>query len=242
VIDPSTRAFVIFLSNRLHPDGKGDVTPLRARIATIVAASMTDLPAGAALEARFTRQRFDALVPAVPAPAAAPVLAGIDVLRAEGFKAIAGLRVGLLTNQIGRARDGQTTIDLVASAPGTKLAALFSPEHGIRGVLDGSVPESVDQKTGVPIHSLYGATRRPTAAMLDGLDAIVIDLQDVGSRFYTYMTAMAYVMEEAAPRKIKVVVLDRPNPIGGVRIEGPALDESAVGYTGYRHRCRFGTA
>ncbi len=89
------------------------------------------------------------------------------------------------------------------------------------------------EKTGVPIHSLYGATRRPTAEQLNGVDAIVIDLQDIGSRFYTYMTSMAYVMEEAAPRKIKVIVLDRPNPIGGVQIEGPSLDEAAVGFTGY---------
>jgi uncharacterized protein YbbC (DUF1343 family) len=111
--------------------------------------------------------------------------------------------------------------------------SLFSPEHGIRGVLDEAVPESRDERTGLPVHSLYGATRRPTAAMLDGLDAVVIDLPDVGTRFYTYMTSMAYVLEEAAARKIKVIVLDRPNPIGGVQIEGPALDDSSIGFTGY---------
>jgi len=138
-----------------------------------------------------------------------------------------------VTNHTGRAKDGAATIDLLASAPGVRLVALFSPEHGIRGILDAAVPSSKDDKTGLPIHSLYGDTRRPTDAMLAGLDAIVIDLQDIGTRFYTYMTTMAYVMQEAAARKIKVVVFDRPNPIGGVQIEGPALDQAAIGFTGH---------
>ena len=114
-----------------------------------------------------------------------------------------------------------------------KLVALFSPEHGIRGILDAKVPSETDEKTGLPIHSLYGETRRPTAAMLDGLDAIVIDLQDIGARFYTYMTTMAYVMEEAAKKGIGVTVLDRPNPINGAQIEGPMLDKGAPAFTGY---------
>jgi uncharacterized protein YbbC (DUF1343 family) len=225
--------FVIFLSNRVHPDGKGDVTPLRARVATIAASALIDQPASGSGRPTFARQSFDPQVPAVAAPVAAPVMAGIDVLRADGFKAIAGLRVGLLTNHTGRAKDGAATIDLIATAPGVTLVSLFSPEHGIRGILDASVPSTTDERTGKPIHSLYGATRRPTAEMLAGLDAIVIDLQDVGARFYTYATTMAYVMEEAAPRKIKVIVLDRPNPVGGVQIEGPSLDDSGVGFTGY---------
>jgi uncharacterized protein YbbC (DUF1343 family)/CubicO group peptidase (beta-lactamase class C family) len=232
-IDPATRVFVIVLSNRVHPDGKGDATPLRARIATIAASSLVDVPAETAAAARFTRQAFDSQVPAIAAPATLPVMTGIDVLRADGFKALAGLRVGLLTNHTGRARDGASTIDLLASAPGVKLVSLFSPEHGIRGILDAAVPSVTDDRTGLPIHSLYGTTPRPTAEMLAGLDAIVVDLQDVGARFYTYMTTMAYVMQEAASRHIKVVVLDRPNPIGGVQIEGPSLDESAAGFTGY---------
>jgi uncharacterized protein YbbC (DUF1343 family) len=114
-----------------------------------------------------------------------------------------------------------------------KLVSLFSPEHGIRGTVDAAVPSATDDRTGLPIHSLYGATERPTAEMLTGLDAIVVDLQDIGARFYTYVTTMAYVMQEAAARHLKVFVLDRPNPIGGVQIEGPALDESAAGFTGY---------
>ncbi|HYN10206.1 MAG TPA: exo-beta-N-acetylmuramidase NamZ domain-containing protein [Vicinamibacterales bacterium] len=232
-IDPATRVFVIFLSNRLHPDGSGDVTPLRARVATIVASSLTDVSADRLGQTTWTQQAFASQIPAVPVPPSPPVLTGIDVLRAEGFAALAGKRVALLTNHTGRARDGTPTIDLLAAAPNVKLVSLFSPEHGIRGLLDASVPSTTDEKTGLPIHSLYGATRRPSSEVLAGLDTIVIDLQDIGTRFYTYMTSMAYVMEEAAARKIAVVVLDRPNPVGGVQIEGPSLDESAVGFTGY---------
>lgn len=242
-IDPATQVFVVFMSNRVHPDGKGDVTPLRARVATIAASAFTDLPSTGL---PGTRRTFDSQTPAVSAPAYVPVQNGIDVLRASGFAALKGLRVGLLTNHTGRARDGAATIDVMADAPGVTLAALFSPEHGIRGLLDATVPSTRDEKTGLPIHSLYGETRRPTADMLQGLDAIVIDLQDIGARFYTYMTTMAYVMEEAAPRKIKVFVLDRPNPIGGVAIEGPSLDQEAVSFIGYlpamptRHGLTFG--
>ena len=234
-IDPATRVFVIFLSNRNHPDGRGDVTPLRARVATIVGSALTDVPRDTVGRTAYNRAPFDSQTPAVAPPAQATVMSGIDVLRANGFKELTGLRIGLVTNHTGRARDGAATIDLLASAPNVKLTALFSPEHGIRGILDANVPSSKDEKTGLPIHSLYGtgAQRRPTAEMLAGIDAMVIDLQDIGTRFYTYMTTMAYVMEEAATRKIKVFVLDRPNPIGGVAIEGPVLDDTAVGFTGY---------
>lgn len=229
-VDPATQVFVVFMSNRVHPDGKGDVTPLRARVATIAASAFTALPATGLAG---TRRTFESQTPAVLPPQYAPVQNGIDVLRASGFAALKGLRVGLLTNHTGRARDGAATIDVLAGAPDVKLVALFSPEHGIRGILDAAVPSTHDARTDVPIHSLYGDTRRPTDAMLAGLDAIVIDLQDVGARFYTYMTTMAYVMEEAASRKIKVFVLDRPNPIGGVHIEGPVLDPGAVSFIGY---------
>jgi uncharacterized protein YbbC (DUF1343 family)/CubicO group peptidase (beta-lactamase class C family) len=232
-VDPVSRVFVIFLSSRLHPDGTGDVTPLRARVATIVASSLTGVSADTLAQADWTRQSFASQTPAVPPPATPPVLSGIDVLRVEGFKALAGKRVALLTNHTGRDRDGGATIDLLAKAANVKLVSLFSPEHGIRGLLDATVPSTTDEKTGLPIHSLYGTTRRPGPETLAGVETIVIDLQDIGTRFYTYMTSMAYVLEEAAARKIAVVVLDRPNPIGGVQIEGPALDESAVGFTGY---------
>jgi uncharacterized protein YbbC (DUF1343 family)/CubicO group peptidase (beta-lactamase class C family) len=232
-IDPATRVFIIFLSNRVHPDGHGDVTPLRAKVASIVASSLTAVSGELMRATAWNRQPFDSQIPAVQTPARAPVLTGIDVLRAGGFAQLTGLRVGLLTNHTGRARDGAATIDLIASAPSVKLVALFSPEHGIRGILDASVPSTKDDATGLPIYSLYGATERPTTDMLAGLDAILIDLQDVGTRFYTYATTMAYVMEAAAATRIKVFVLDRPNPVGGVEIEGPALDPAGVGFTGY---------
>jgi uncharacterized protein YbbC (DUF1343 family) len=122
---------------------------------------------------------------------------------------------------------------MLFTAPDVKLAKLFSPEHGIRGILDANVPSEADEKTKLPILSLYGDTRRPSDAMLEGLDAIVIDLQDIGTRFYTYMTTMAYVLEEAAKRKLQVVVLDRPNPVNGWQVEGPALDKESVSFTGY---------
>ena len=230
-IDPTTGVYVIFLSNRVHPDGKGDVTPLRARVATVAAAAVTSLPSATG-DHLFTGRDFG---PSGVAPARdfAPVVNGIDVLRADGFAPLVGKRVGLITNHTGIARDGTSTIDVLNGAKGVKLAALFSPEHGIRGVLDDKVASTSDEKTGLPIHSLYGETRRPTAAMLDGLDVLVIDLQDIGARFYTYTTTMAYVLEEAAKQKLPVIVLDRPNPINGFQIEGPALDKSQIGFTGY---------
>jgi uncharacterized protein YbbC (DUF1343 family) len=232
-IDPATKVFVVFMSNRVHPNGRGNVTPVRAKIATIVASALTDVTDEVVARAEWTRRGLAPSTAAVSTPPRDPVALGIDVLRADSFALLRGLRVGLVTNHTGIARDRAATIDLLAKAPGVTLAALFSPEHGIRGILDSAVPSSRDERTGLPIHSLYGTTRRPTADMLAGLDAVVIDLQDIGTRFYTYMTTMAYVMEEAALRKIRVFVLDRPNPIGGVQIEGPSLDESAAGFTGY---------
>lgn len=215
-LDPASDTFVVFLSSRLHPSGAGDVTALRGRVATVVASAVSGDLAGDA----------GALVET-------PVWTGLDVLREAGFEPLVGARVGLVTNQTGRARDGATTIDLLAAAPGVELVALFSPEHGIRGVMDGPVSSSRDTRTGLPIHSLYGDTRRPTAEMLQGLDTLVVDLQDVGARFYTYATTMAYLLEAAAARGLRVMVLDRPNPIGGVDVEGPILDESSTGFTGY---------
>jgi uncharacterized protein YbbC (DUF1343 family)/CubicO group peptidase (beta-lactamase class C family) len=232
-IDPSTDLFVVFLSNRVHPDGKGDVTPLRARVATVAASAITRLPPDFRSTALLTGRDFgpSGVAPA-PAPAAA-VATGIDVLRASGFAMLRGKRVGLVTNHTGIARDGATTIDLLHDAKDVSLVRLFSPEHGIRGILDAAVPSTTDEKTGLTIYSLYGETRRPTPAMLDGLDTIVIDLQDVGARFYTYTTTMAYVMEEAAKRKLAVVILDRPNPIDGFQIEGPTMDKAGLAFTSY---------
>ena len=161
------------------------------------------------------------------------VLAGIDVLEAEGFARLRGKRVGLLTNQTGRTRAGLTTIDALFNAPEVRLIALFSPEHGIRGLADDKVPSSRDEKTGLPVHSLYDQTLRPTDEMLRGIDTLVIDLQDIGARFYTYPAAAAYMMEEAAKRRVPVIVLDRPNPTGGLEVEGPLQDSRAQRYTAY---------
>jgi uncharacterized protein YbbC (DUF1343 family)/CubicO group peptidase (beta-lactamase class C family) len=237
-IDPTTGAYVVFMSNRVHPDGKGDVTPLRARVATIAAAALTDLSESntpdlltKAREQGLTGRDFGASG-TLPARETLPVMTGIDVLRAEGFARLKGKHIGLVTNQTGRARDGNTTIDLLHDAKDLTLVALFSPEHGIRGVLDANVDSSKDEKTGLAIHSLYGDTRKPTDAMLQGIDTLVIDLQNIGARFWTYESTMANVLEEAAKRKLEVVVLDRPNPINGFQIEGPTLDRETLTFVG----------
>jgi uncharacterized protein YbbC (DUF1343 family) len=233
-IDPVTETWIVFLSNRVHPDGKGDVTPLRARIATIVGSAILNPPADAVRAARLTAGDHGAtgVVPRARA-ASGQVLNGIDVLKAEGFKLLQGRKVGLVTNHTGQSLTGEATIDLLAKAPGVKLVALFSPEHGIRGEADDPVASSRDEKTGLPIYSLYGDVMRPTTQMLEGIDTLVFDIADVGVRFYTYETTMAYVMEEAARRKIKMIVLDRVNPVDGYRIEGPTLDKALLGFVGY---------
>lgn len=230
-LDPLTGAYVIFLSSRVHPDGKGDVTPLRARVATIAAAALTDVPPLTDLRP-MTGRDFGPAPAVAPAPTAS-VLTGIDVLRAEGFARLKGRRIGLVTNQTGRARDGATTIDLLFGARNFTLVSLFSPEHGIRGVLDQAKVDSTrDEQTGLTIHSLYGETRRPTDKMLEGIDTLLIDIQDIGARFWTYVSTMVYVMEEAAKRGIEVIVLDRPNPINGFQIEGPTLDRDNLTFVG----------
>ena len=211
-LDPESQTVVVFLSNRVHPDGTGNITALRGRVATVAAAAVT----GVSLS-----------------NGASEVTTGVDTLQREMFARLDGHRVGLLTNQSGRASDGTTTIDLLARAPNVDLHALFSPEHGVRGDLDSAIPDIVDSTTGLTVHSLYGETQRPRPATLEGLETIVVDLQDVGARFYTYATTMAYVLEAAAERDIRVVVLDRPNPITGIAVEGPLLDEDQRGFTGY---------
>ncbi len=173
------------------------------------------------------------LMIARPGDQAPRVSNGIDVLRKQGFAALSGKRVGLITNQTGLAADGSSTIDLLYKSGVCKLVALFSPEHGIRGVVDAGIASTVDDATGLPIYSLYGETLRPTPEMLAGIDALVYDIQDVGVRFYTYSTTLAYCMEEAARAKVGFYVLDRPNPIGGLRVEGPMLDADKTSFVGY---------
>ena len=229
-IDPASKSYVIFLSSRLHPDGVGDVGVLRSRIATVAAAVIGGgVPVSTNLRVNL------AGTPSSPKPQAPSpsVLSGIDVLARDSFAKLKGKRVGLITNHTGVARDGKSTIDLLHTAPGVQLVALFAPEHGIRGVLDADVPAERDQKTGLTIHSLYGETRRPTAAMLAGIETLVIDLQDIGARFYTYPATTGYVLEEAAKRKIAVMVLDRPNPVNGWQIEGPNQSEPIREFIAY---------
>ena len=158
---------------------------------------------------------------------------GVDVLEQGNFAPLHGKRVGLITNQTGVDSQGRRTVDVLAHAEGVKLVALFSPEHGMAGRADAPVTNAVDSATGLPIYSLYGETRRPTDAMLKGIDMLVFDVQDAGVRFYTYLTTMAYCMEEAAKHHIEFVVLDRPNPLGGEVIEGPMLDRVRLSFTGY---------
>jgi len=160
---------------------------------------------------------------------AADVKTGLDVLAAAGFEPLAGKRVGLVTNATGVDRAGRSAIDLIHGAKGVRLVALFSPEHGIRGTEDRAVASGRDERTGLPIHSLYGETKRPTKAMLEGVDVLVFDIQDIGARFYTYATTLAFCLEAAAQHGVAVVVLDRPNPIGGAVVEGPVLEKELRG-------------
>lgn len=232
-IDPTSQTFVIFLSNRVHPDGRGDVTSLRGRVASIVAAAIQRPPLPELWPTPLTIQREVERPRVRESLETATVLNGIDVLRRDGFRLLEGRRVGVITNHTGRARDGTSTIDLLARAPTVTLVALFSPEHGLRGQADEPVGDTVDEKTGLPVYSLYGPRQRPTAEMLRGLDTLVFDIQDIGARFYTYITTMGYAMEEAAARGIRFIVLDRPNPINGQDVEGPVADPDALSFTAY---------
>jgi uncharacterized protein YbbC (DUF1343 family) len=161
------------------------------------------------------------------------VQTGLDVLEAEKFAPLRGKHIGLITNHTGLDFQERTTINVLAHAPGVQVIALFSPEHGIAGHSDEKLPSSKDASTGLPIFSLYGDHLRPTDEMLQGIDALVFDVQDAGVRFYTYTTTMAYCMEEAAKRNIAFFVLDRPNPLNGDIVEGPMLDTEKTSFVAY---------
>jgi len=236
-IDPASQMFLIFLSNRVHPDGKGDVGPLRGRVASVVAAAVTDVGTVANARKEFGSY-YSEVVKALEktsteAPLSVKVLTGIDVLERDNFKQLAGLRIGLVTNQTGRDREGRPTIDILNKAAGVKLVALFSPEHGIRGVADEKVSDSKDEATGLPIYSLYGDTRKPKPEQLKDIDALVYDIQDIGVRFWTYSSTLGNLLEEAAKAKLPVYVLDRPNPIGGLEVDGPIADADKLSFTSY---------
>jgi uncharacterized protein YbbC (DUF1343 family) len=161
------------------------------------------------------------------------VQTGLDVLEAEKFAPLRGKHIGLITNHTGLDFQERTTINVLAHAPGVQVVALFSPEHGIAGHSDEKLASSKDASTGLPIFSLYGDHLRPTDEMMQGIDALVFDVQDAGVRFYTYTTTMAYCMEEAAKRKIAFFVLDRPNPLNGDIVEGPMLDADKTSFVAY---------
>ena len=230
-IDPVSDTYVILLANSVHPFRRPAITGLRGRIATITAAALgIDAPGvaltgynetitGAGLRREVERNTL--------------TLTGLDVLAAEDFQPLKGKRVGLITNQTGVDHTGRRNIDIMRAA-GVNLVALFSPEHGFAGTEDKeNVGDATDPATGIKVFSLYGKTDRPTAEMLRGLDTLVFDIQDVGAHFYTYETTMAYCMEAAAKAGIAYYVLDRPNPITGVHVEGPMLDRDLLSFVGY---------
>jgi SSS family transporter len=208
-IDPASKTFYVFLSNRVHPDGKGSVTALQKTIGTL-SARAAGVDNGTVPRVRWVTGGADAQN-------------GIDVVVAKNYAQLRGLRIGLITNQTGIDHLGNPTADLLRGAPGVQLVALFSPEHGIRGTADENVSDVVDPISGLPIHSLYGATRKPTKEQLANLDALVFDIQDIGTRFYTYIATLRLTMEAAAEAHVRFIVLDRVNPIGGEVVEGPLL-------------------
>jgi uncharacterized protein YbbC (DUF1343 family) len=157
---------------------------------------------------------------------------GIDVLVAERLDLIAGKRVGLVTNETGVTARGESDVDVLFREPSVRLTALFGPEHGIRGDANTRVPSSTDPKTGLPVYSLYGDTEKPTPEMLGNVDVLLFDIQDVGSRYYTYASTMAYAMQAGARYAKPVVVLDRPNPITGAIVDGPVLEPGQESFAG----------
>jgi uncharacterized protein YbbC (DUF1343 family)/CubicO group peptidase (beta-lactamase class C family) len=255
-IDPESDTYIILLTNAVHPNGKGNVIALRRQLADAVVES---------LHLSFSENPEKRIWPIprpsepMPAERRAParpgeVNVGIDVLEADDFRELHPdanhpVRIGLVTNQTAVDAHGKRTADVLAQAPGIKLAAIFSPEHGIAGVLDTTaIGNSRDAATGAPVYSVYGdsdAKRRPTDDELAGVDAIVYDIQDMGARFYTYESTLGYFLEAAAKAGKEIVVLDRPNPIDGAHVQGPILDagrESFVGYwrTPVRHGMTVG--
>ena len=170
-----------------------------------------------------------------PADRGAKVRPGVDVLINNGFLPLAGKRVGLITNPTGVTADLRSTADVLHKTETVNLIALFGPEHGVRGDVyaGGHVRDGKDPRTGLPVYSLFGKTRRPTSDMLQGLDTLVFDIQDIGSRSYTYISTLALAMEAAAESGVSFLVLDRPNPLGGLRIEGRPLDVRFRSFVGH---------
>ncbi len=243
-IDPVTNTYIILLTNHVHPNGKGSVVSLRSRVATAVAASLayTATEQDKLRLARITGYNETLMAGHRLSVRNGEVKLGVDVLEAQGFRELhadAGhpVRVGLVTNQTGVDSEGHRTADVLAHAPGVRLAAIFSPEHGIAGKLDTTeIGNTRDAATGAEIYSVYGNTdekRRPSPAVLDGLDVIVYDIQDVGVRFFTYESTLGYFLEAAAKAGKEIVVLDRPNPVTGAYVQGPVADADKQSFVSY---------
>jgi uncharacterized protein YbbC (DUF1343 family)/CubicO group peptidase (beta-lactamase class C family) len=243
-VDPSTKSYVILLTNSVHPKRGKNLSPLRSRVATIVAAALgVDAPGVSVVGYNETIVGAGGRRMIAPNH---PVLTGIDVLEEQKFAPLQGKHVGLITNHTGLDRQGQRNIDAMRAA-GVRLVALFSPEHGLDGKDDRpDVADSKDAATGLPIWSLHFNGRyRMTAEMKRGVDALVFDIQDVGARFYTYSCTMLYAVEEAAKSKLPIYILDRPNPTTGTHVEGPLLDQDLSSFVGcyampIRHGLTFG--
>jgi uncharacterized protein YbbC (DUF1343 family)/CubicO group peptidase (beta-lactamase class C family) len=242
-IDPATQTYIILLTNAVHPRGKGSAIALRSKVATAVAA---------ALSLTVTEKeelRWQSITGYNEAQTAArrvatrngTVQSGIDVLEAHNFDVLRAStgkkKIGLLTNQTGVDSQGRRTIDVLAQAPGVSLEAIFSPEHGVTGELDTTdIANSKDAATGIPIYNVYGAKeaqRRPSIDILKTLDAVVFDVHDVGSHFYTYETTLGYFLEAAAKAGIEMIVLDRPNPITGSFVQGAIPDPGHESFVNY---------
>lgn len=255
-IDPITNTYIIILTNAVHPHVGKSVVSLRARIATAVVQA---LKLNASEEdklrlARITGYNESLMASRLLHERNGEVKAGIDVLETHGFEALHAdtkhpVRLGLVTNQTGIDSQGRRTIDVLRATPGINLVAIFSPEHGVTGSLDTTViGDTKDAATGIPVLSVYGdsdAKRRPSLDSLAGLEVIVYDIQDIGTRFYTYESTLGYFLEAVAKAGKELIVLDRPNPIGGVFVQGPVADpgrESFIGYsqTPVRHGMTVG--
>jgi uncharacterized protein YbbC (DUF1343 family)/CubicO group peptidase (beta-lactamase class C family) len=234
-IDPFSQTYVILLTNSVHPVGEGNVVALRAEVSNVVAAAYAHAPPAEEVAKRLNSTGYSELTSSYRVEPArnGHVQTGVDALEAEEFASLAGLRVGLITNHTGRDAAGRRTVDLLYHNARLKLKGIFSPEHGLYGKADERVSSMTDPNTNLPVYSLYGEKERPTDAMLEGLDALVFDIQDVGVRFYTYITTLGYSMEAAARKSLAFYVLDRPNPIGGILVEGPMLDADLLSFVGY---------
>lgn len=228
-IDPVSKIYIIVLTNRVHPSGKGDVRQLRAEIKKFVAEALVPVSDKQVMDTKPSLIGYRD----IKSKRNGKVQTGIDVLEAEKFAPLRGLRVGLITNHSGIDSTGRRTLNIIYKSHNVELAAIFSPEHGLYSNDDYNLSSGIEQTTSLPVYNLYGDTKKPTEKMLNGLDALVFDIQDVGVRFFTYITTMGYAMEAAARKGIAFYVLDRPNPISGSFVQGPIMEKNLKSFVGY---------